>query len=143
MTKQRYLFFYNIMYVHILNYKQHKEEIIIIYMHIIIQINLFHIVFHIFVTLWNIIRHFREKDSEISYVSVISVDSMGLIPRVSKFTSRLPVSSRWGIIAGDSSVATLAKLTPSHRIFTTFTLGGAKHWNGSIEWSRMAADIPK
>lgn len=29
----------------------------------------------------------------------ISVDSPRLIPRVSKFTSRLPVSSHWGIIA--------------------------------------------
>lgn len=59
--------------------------------------------------------------------AAISVDSPRLIPRVSKFTSRLPVSSHWGIIARSSPVGALAKLTLSRRIFATFTLRGAEH----------------
>lgn len=48
----------------------------------------------------NIIRHFRGKGSEISYVPVISVDSTGLIPRVSKLRLDCPFPATGVLLPG-------------------------------------------
>lgn len=44
-------------------------------------------------------RYFEQKVAKRREWFAISTDSPGLIPRVSKFTSRLAISSHWGIIA--------------------------------------------